>query len=217
MVASSGNGGSEENIYIESLKAGKYALEIYAYATAATTAYDFTMQVANSSHGENVIEIKNPNITLDREIANVSAGLQLPTVAGTHRGFIMAMDEDGNVLGKAKVEAKATGIPEGLVIQRENVPEKIKLGAVVDIEVSAKNFSVKDEEVSLIFAVYEKVTNRFIGYDIDAKLVKAGEIVALSTSFAMPTTGDYIVKCFIWDSINGQQAISESIEIQVVK
>ena len=217
LIASSGSSSSDEDIYLESLKAGHYALAIIAYGTAATTTYDFTMQVANSSHGEKVIELKNSNMVLDRTITNISAGLQLPTVSGTHRGFILAVGKDGNVLGRAKVEARATGIPEGLVIQRENVPNVVKLGTDAKIDISAKNYTTKDQKVTLIFAIYEKVTNKFIQYTEDSKILKVGEVGILSTTFTMPAEGDYVVKCFVWDSIEGQTSLSQVIEIQVVK
>jgi subtilisin family serine protease len=214
-IASSGNGGSDEDIYLESLKAGDYALAIVAYGTAPTTTYDFTMQVANSSHGENVIEIKNPNIILDRQIANASCGLKVPSIPGTHRGFIFAVDESGNVVGKAKVEARST--TSGIPVERVNVPKQIKLGTDAKIDINVVNYTVKEQQVTLIFAIYDKVTNKLVGYTKNSKNVKASEKVALSTTFAIPAEGDYVVKCFVWDSIEAQQSLSEVIEIPVVK
>ncbi|MCB2296761.1 S8 family serine peptidase [Clostridium tagluense] len=216
-IASSGNGGSDEDIYLESLKAGKYALAIIAYGTADVTNYDFTMQVANSSHGEKVIEIKNPNVTLNRQIANISCGLKIPNAQGTHRGFIIAVDEKGNVVGKAKVEAKAKGIAAGIAVQTANMPKEIKLATDAKIEINAVNYTLKDQEATLIFAVYDRLTNKLVGYAKDPKIVKAGGKATLSTSFKMPTDGDYIVKCFVWDSIEGQESLSEVIQIPVVK
>lgn len=212
-IASSENADSDEDIYLEALKAGKYALAIVAYETTATTTYDFTMQIANSSHGENVIEIKNPTLTLDRQVANISVGLKVPTVPGIHRGFIFAMDKAGNVLGKAKVQANAAGIE----VERVNVPEEIKLGAEATIEINAKNYTAKDQEVTLIFAIYDKSTNALVGYATDGKTIKVGEKIILSTTLKMPAEGDYVVKCFVWDSIKGQEALSQVIGIPVVK
>ncbi|EYE87883.1 hypothetical protein Q428_10910 [Fervidicella metallireducens AeB] len=120
-IAMSANSGSNEDIYLEYLKPGKYAIVIDAYQTAENTEYDLTYQIANSSNGQNLIDIKTSEIELSRSLSSVDVGLRVPTVSGKYMGLIFAYDEDGNVLGRAKVEALATGTDNSVNLRHDEI------------------------------------------------------------------------------------------------
>ena len=121
MIADSGNSGSDENIYVEPLQSGKYAIVIDAYATAPETSYDLIYQVANASFGENVITLKNHKIELSREAVELKVGVRVPAKTGKYIGLIYAVDEENNVLGKTKVSANSQGTDNNIVLENNKV------------------------------------------------------------------------------------------------
>ena len=121
MIAQSGNSGSNEDIYLETLQSGKYAILVDAYATAAETTYDLIYQVANASFGEDVITLKNDKIELSRDAVDFKVGVRVPAKAGNYIGLIYAVDQENNVLGKTKIFADSQGTDNNIFLETNKI------------------------------------------------------------------------------------------------
>ena len=91
--------------------------------------------------------------------------------------------------------------------------ETFKANEDAKLEYKITNNMSEEKEVTLIIGVYN-ASNKLIGYVKTSKLVKAGEIVNLGSTIALPA-GAYKVKAFVWDNLNGMNPYIDAIEIPV--
>lgn len=91
--------------------------------------------------------------------------------------------------------------------------EAFKANEDAKLEYKISNNMSEEKEVTLIIGVYN-ASNRLIGYVKTSKLVKAGEIVNLSSTIALPADA-YKVKAFVWDNLNRMNPYINAIEIPV--
>lgn len=153
-IAMSANSGSEEGVYLENLSPGRYAIVVEAFETAPETEYKLMYQIANSSNGENAIALRTNTLELDRTLGDVRIGLRVPAKTGKYIGFIYAKDLDGNITGKAKVEAVSEGTENNLVISGGELArgdKEFKLSVVGEIKESNRMNSMYGIQFELVY------------------------------------------------------------------
>lgn len=123
-IALSANVSSIEEIYLEGLQYGEYAILVEAFNTEKTTNYDLIYQVVNDSNGENAIQINEKEINFDGISKEVKIGLRVPVKPGKYFGYISARDLDGNLLGSARVKATAEATDNSISLKYDGVVRK---------------------------------------------------------------------------------------------
>lgn len=212
-VASSGNSGSDEDIEIKNLPAGQYKLEINAFSTAPITNYDLIVQVVNYSNLMKGIEIDNPVRKLNKDANKLDLKIKLPDIPGMYEGNIIARDNKGQVLGIAKIEENVIAknynpIDVKVVKNMEN----LELGKNASITINVENKEYTNKNVMLLMALYDKETNKLIKYNSISHGMKGLSTADLKGMISIPNTGKYIIKCFVWDSLNTGKPLCPIIE-----
>ena len=97
---------------------------------------------------------------------------------------------------------------DGEFIIEKPVIEEFKLGSTAEIEIKVKNGLKETNDVVLIAGVYEKDTNRLVGkLDIVPKKIDGETIEDLIATVNIPNEGDYVVKYFIWDTVENMKPL----------
>ena len=93
---------------------------------------------------------------------------------------------------------------------------KIKKGREARLEFKIQENLGESRSVTLIVALYDKNTNKMVNYAFVTKEFHAGETANLGAGFLVPESGNYLVRCFVWDSFENQDIIlANPIEIEV--
>ncbi|MFD3155930.1 S8 family serine peptidase [Haloimpatiens sp. FM7330] len=120
-IAQSAQSGGDEEMFAEALQPGKYAVKIQAFKTAPKTSFDYTIQLANDSFGEKSLVLDKNELKLDRELGEVDLGVRVPTKKGKYVGFLYAKDDNGDMLGRAKVEAVSGGTGSNIILGVDDI------------------------------------------------------------------------------------------------
>ncbi len=106
--------------------------------------------------------------------------------------------------------------PEKKLIEITNLTKDtvFNLGNDAKVTINAVNKSDKDEDVSLIVALYDKA-DKFVNYVCATQTIKKGDASVLTSMMNLPKEGAYKLKAFIWDSIENMNPLSNIIEIPV--
>ncbi|CAM2902026.1 S8 family serine peptidase [Hathewaya histolytica] len=133
---------------------------------------------------------------------------------------LKAVDKAGNVSKKnitIEKEQKVNGgegLGDGQVKLELISPKKdhkFKLGSNVRVKLKAKNLSNKTKEVCLITALYDE-NNSMISFNCGEYEIEPNKDIKLNSIFSTPKVGKYKVKCFIWDSLDKKNIISNKYE-----
>ena len=213
-IESSALGGSDETIYVQALAPGNYFLDVFAYQTEPTATYDLIMQIANDSHGEKCVTVKNSKVDFNQTIENIEVGVKIPDNEGEYFGFIYAVDGDGNTLGKAKIEAGA--FEDEVIIDKSSFPTEFIVGEAQDITLFvSNNQSHVNQSVTLIVGIYDKDTNKLVKYHKVCKRIEGNTTEELTISDVTVEKDNQLVRCFVWNNLNGMNPLTEMIEIPV--
>lgn len=105
--------------------------------------------------------------------------------------------------------------PEEFIVNRMDSSE-IKNGSEAKLEFEIQENQGVTRTAILIVALYEKNANKMVNYAFASKQFEPGENTNLGAGFAVPDTGSYIIRCFVWDSFENQKIfLSNPIEIEV--
>ncbi|AZV57193.1 cell surface protein [Clostridium sp. AWRP] len=89
-----------------------------------------------------------------------------------------------------------------------------KLDNDAKVSVKAENNSGKEQDASLIVALYDG-SNKFINYVCGKQTIKNGDSSILTGIIKLPEKGIYKLKAFVWDSIEEMNSLSDVIDIPV--
>ena len=133
---------------------------------------------------------------------------------------IKATTEDGQKFAECKVVVKAEKEvdpkPEKKSIEIENltIKKEFKLGSDAEITIKAINQTKENKDAALIVGVFNK-DGQLVNYGAVEQNIKADEDVKLTVNLSLQKEGEYTVKAFVWNSLNGMNSISKVIEIPV--
>ncbi|KZL92031.1 DUF4430 domain-containing protein [Clostridium magnum] len=108
------------------------------------------------------------------------------------------------------------GTSENKLIQITNLTKDtvFNLGNDAKITIQATNNSDKDQDVSLIVALYDNA-DQFVNYVCAEQTIKKGDSSVLTSMMKFPKEGVYKLKAFVWDSMEAMNSLSDIIEIPV--
>ncbi|OBR91256.1 hypothetical protein CLRAG_31980 [Clostridium ragsdalei P11] len=89
-----------------------------------------------------------------------------------------------------------------------------KLGDDAKVSVKAENNSGKDQDASLLVALYDE-NGKFINYVCGKQMIKNGDSSILTGIMKLPEEGIYKIKAFIWDSLENMNPLSNVIDVPV--
>lgn len=169
--------------------------------------YDYTFVVAGNT-------TSIPKVSYDVPVGStkkveITEATSLP---GTTK--IVVTSEDGkNVLTYNINFVKA------VTIQKLSPAEdKVYLGNDAKIVISAMNNQSSDQSATLIVALYDKSTGRMITYAAANQVIAAQGSTQLLAQLPMPTAGlNYEVRCFVWDTIDGMNPLTDVITLPVAQ
>lgn len=99
-----------------------------------------------------------------------------------------------------------------------NMPTQAAFGKNLDLDVSITNNLSLSQEVSLIAGVYNKDTNKLIKYTTINQTLEAGKTSEFKGTLDMPAEdGNYVVKVFLWDTMQNMKPFESYTTIPVVK
>ena len=92
-----------------------------------------------------------------------------------------------------------------------------KLGGDADVTVELTNNTKEEQEATMIVALYNKTSNMMVNYSYITNSIEPGDVERITTGFRIPSTGNYIVKAFVWDNWANAIPLTNVLEIDVVK
>ncbi|MGI2297646.1 DUF4855 domain-containing protein [Paenibacillus sp. GXUN7292] len=90
-----------------------------------------------------------------------------------------------------------------------------KLGEEAKVTVKATVRSTSSAQMTLIMGLYDKASNQLVSYNAISQSLDSGKSVEVTGLIKLPKTGQYEVRCFVWDSLDGMIPLSEPIHIAV--
>lgn len=125
-----------------------------------------------------------------------------------YKGFTVS-EENGTSNGQ-------NGTSANKLIQITNLTKDtvFNLGNDAKITIQATNKSDKDQDVSLIVALYDNA-DQFVNYVCAKQTITKGDSSVLTSMMKLPKEGVYKLKAFVWDSMEAMNSLSDTIEIPV--
>lgn len=93
--------------------------------------------------------------------------------------------------------------------------EELKLGEDAKVQINVQNNKGKNQDCTLIVALYNKDTKEMINYGYVTRTVRAGETEDMVVGFSIPKQGNYEVKAMVWDEFDTMNALSNYIKLEV--
>ncbi|AZV57184.1 Ig-like domain-containing protein [Clostridium sp. AWRP] len=94
------------------------------------------------------------------------------------------------------------------------IPTSFKVGDDAVVSVKAENISSEDSSASLILALYDN-TGKFVDYVVSSQPIKSGDSTTLTDMMKLPTSGQYTLKVFVWDSMDAMNPLYDGTDISV--
>lgn len=101
-----------------------------------------------------------------------------------------------------------------ILVEGLNTKDDFKLGKESVAKVKVTNSTSEIKNATLIVGVYN-ANNRMFDLQSDAKALKSGESKEFNCKINIPQKGKYKVRIYVWDSIEGMQSISDTMEFEV--
>lgn len=105
---------------------------------------------------------------------------------------------------------------EEIIIENLTGVDNFKLGKDAKITIQATNNKQENQNIVLIVALFDG-EGKFITYNAMEYIIESGKNVKLKTMMKLPESGEYNIKCLIWDSFEGMNELSESIKLKVIE
>lgn len=94
---------------------------------------------------------------------------------------------------------------------------EFKLGQDAKVVVRGKNVTDKGQDMTLIIALFDSKTGKFLGYTASMQTIDPGKSVDLMGMMSLPKEGNLVIRCFVWDTLDpsGMNPLSDVIELPV--
>ncbi|WP_406541258.1 Ig-like domain-containing protein [Clostridium ljungdahlii] len=180
--------------------------------TSASVTEGDALQLTAAVAPDNAANKKVDWSSSDKTIASVDENGKVTAVkSGT--AVITAVSED-NKDAKAQCIVTVTNTSKPIQITNLTMDSSFKLGEDAKVSVKAENNSGKDQDESLIVALYDE-GGKFINYVCGKQTIKNGDSSILTGIMKLPEEGIYKLKAFIWDSLENMNPLSDIIDIPV--
>lgn len=106
-------------------------------------------------------------------------------------------------------------VSSDLKIEFIDTPASFAKGGDADVTVKINNASASDITGLLIVALYDTGKNQMVNYSYVSQTVAAAGSEEFTAGFAIPATGNYQVRVFVWDGWDSALPLSDSLIIPV--
>jgi hypothetical protein len=128
--------------------------------------------------------------------------------AGTYVINASTDSANGDKIGKMEITLQKPPLP--VAIENLTTVDHFTLGSDAKVRIRATNNTVQDQSVGLIAGLYTD-DNKMVTFGVaQQKIVSNGE-VELEVMLQIPSSGNYKVKYFVWDSLEGMRPIKGAI------
>ena len=103
----------------------------------------------------------------------------------------------------------------GLNIEFIDAPDSFSLGDDADITVKITNGQSVSVNGLVIVALYDTSSNEMVNYSYVTKAIDAGGSEQFTAGFAIPDSGNYQVRVFVWNSWESMTPLTDSLTIDV--
>ena len=103
----------------------------------------------------------------------------------------------------------------GLNVEFIDTPDSFSLGDDADITVKITNGQSVSVNGLAIVALYDTSSNEMVNYSYVTKTIEAGSSEQLTAGFAIPDSGNYQVRVFVWDSWGSMMPLTDCLTIDV--
>ncbi len=120
-------------------------------------------------------------------------------------------------LGKGSIYSGFTiKDPDSKTMKITNMTTKseFSLGDDAKISIKIENNTNKDQDASLVLALYDQ-NGEFVDYVCGNQTIKKGDSSILTSMLKLPSQGVYTLKGFVWDTLEAMNPLSDVIEIHV--
>ncbi|WP_406542989.1 Ig domain-containing protein [Clostridium ljungdahlii] len=180
--------------------------------TSANMAEGDTLQLTAVILPKDAANTKVDWSSSDPKVAAVDGNGKVTAIkAGT--AVITAVSEDNRSV-EVQCIVTVANIPKPIQITNLTKDSSFKLGEDAKISAKAENNSGKDQDESLIVALYDE-SGKFINYICSKQTIKNGYSSILTGIMKLPEEGIYKLKAFVWDSIENMNPLSDIIDIPV--
>lgn len=147
-------------------------------------------------------------IATDGTITPPSADTQVTLV------FTVTRTSDNTTADTASIVVTVPARTQTMKVEPINVPTSFKLGSDAKVSIKVTNQFATAKDATLIIALFDN-NGAFVTYGAVSQTVDANKSVTLKGMMKLPASGHYTVKCFVWDSFEGMNPLSDSIIIPV--
>ncbi|MFD0715478.1 DUF4855 domain-containing protein [Paenibacillus sp. GCM10027626] len=128
---------------------------------------------------------------------------------------------------RALVNALPDGMNKALLLKRlgalalpielvKTSPEtSFNLGEEAKVTVKATAKSASSAQMTLIMGLYDKAADKLVSFNAITQAIESGKSVEVTGMIKLPESGQYEVRCFVWDSMEGMNPLAEPILIAV--
>lgn len=195
--------------------AGNISVPVMAPVTTLKTDKQIAIDNANAAlaliPAPELITIENMNDIEAKVIAAENAVTAARALGAVDLDFV-GFDKIQAAKDKIALLKQAAGT---FVIENVTGVNEFVLGGEAKVTVKATNNTAAAKNATLIIGLFEKNTNKLISYVCAEKSVAPTEIVQLTGRISLPATGNYVVKAFVWDSLEGMNPLSDVLTFQV--
>ncbi|OBR91257.1 hypothetical protein CLRAG_31990 [Clostridium ragsdalei P11] len=188
--------------------------------------------LVRAAEGRNSIfdctDVKNSTVPVNNAIAALPDVDKLMSadkdkVDGVEKLYDVLSDAQKSSMKQETVDKLTTAEKKVSGSQGETKPIKItnltkdssfKLGDDAKVSVKAENNSGKDQDASLLVALYDE-GGKFINYVCGKQMIKNGDSSILTGIMKLPEEGIYKIKAFVWDSLENMNPLSDIIDVPV--
>ena len=154
----------------------------------------------------------------------ITKGTTLPFITDGAMVSVVGLASIGEVVSDSDMHPRIRVRDRAEIVNIEKTTEDVKIekistetefvvGEDAKVIIRATNNSTEAKEVTLIIALYDN-NNKLLNYVSSYKNIEAGKIVDLSGSMKVLADGKF-VKCFVWDTLEGMNPLSNVITLPI--
>ena len=132
---------------------------------------------------------------------------------GTHNIIVKAMEGD-KVIGVEAVQIEVGQAESNFIISDLTNKDYFLKGELAKITIKVENVLDKPQDAALIVGLFDK-EGRMVNIVAVEQNVTGGDIVNLNAYVKLPSTGEYELKAFVWDSLDKANPLSNVLIYKV--
>jgi parallel beta-helix repeat protein len=148
-----------------------------------------------------------PLITATTKAAAANAVVNpASSTSGTATVVVTAEDGTTKKIYTINFTVASTSVT-ALTVENKTPVHHFKLGSSAKVRIKVTNNLAQGQKAALIAGIYDNVTNEMVTYGAAQQTISANGEVELEVMLRIPSSGNYKVKYFVWDSLDTMKPI----------